>query len=285
MSKKTDTKPVRLSEVDFLIATYDNRPGLERLLRSLLEKYPVAKITIGDSSDHLDRAYYKSLRSELAEDGLANRVIIHHLAYKAQPGQIFNELISRTSNKYKLLLTDEDLITDKTDVEAMIRVMRSNKTIGVVGGVINKAKKAEGDSKAMRTDEGDVFNEVKFIERFMMIYKDAAHALRFDTKSDDFAIDFSNKAKTRLPFKMVMSKSVITSNNEYDNEESDEQSDGNSGGADASSDVQTEAGGSDTEGGSDDTSSSSRENETSEDPAVSRRSRRGGARSVPGEND
>jgi len=271
MSKKTDN-PVRLSEVDFLVSTYDNRPGLERLIRSVLELYPTAKITIADSASKLDRAYYKSLRLEL--DGV-NRMVVHHIAYKASLARAFNELISRTKNKYKLLLSDEDIITDKTDVESMVRVMRSNKVIGVVGGHINK--KSKSDDKTLKTDEGDIFTDAKHVSRFMMVFKDVAISLRFNETADDFAVDFSNRAKRRLPYKMAMSGAVITSDKDYNNEETNEQSDGEDTGATPGSDVPDPAGGSDTEGGSDIDSSPSRENETSEDPTPSKRSSRGSA--------
>jgi len=269
---KKDTNPVRLSEIDFLISTYDNRPGLERVIRSVLDLYPTAKITIADSAESIDRSYYKSLRAEV--DGV-NRIVVHHIAYKASLGRAFNELVSRSKSNYKLLLTDEDVITTDTDIEAMIRVMRSNKTIGVVGGHINTVE--ESKQKALKTDEGDVFTETTVVNRFMVLYTDVFISLRFNETADDFAVDFSNRAKGRLPYKMAMSGAVITSDKDYDNEENDEQSDGEDTGANAPGDVQDPAGGPDAEGGSDLDSSSSRENETSKDTTPRRRSSRGSA--------
>ena len=269
MSKKTiATNPVRLSDVDFLIATFDNTPGLKRVLMSILDQYPTAKVTIGDSSERLDRAHYKALRAELSEAGLANRVIVHHLPYRSSQGRVFNKLVSVTSNRYKLLLTDEDIVTSETDVESMIRVIRSNKTIGVVGGHINKKKKTEG--RVLKTEEGDTFIDVKTIDRFMMIYTDVTLSVRFSDTAEDFALDFCTRAGKRLPYKITLTDSTIKSNKDYDNEENDEQSDGKDTGATPGSDVPDPAGGSDAEGGSDLDSSSSRENETGEDPVTSR---------------
>lgn len=283
--KKTLKQSVRMSDVNFLVSTYDNRPGLERLLYSILEFYPGAQIVIADSSRQLDRAYYKQLRFDLADAGMLNRLLINHIAFKATQGLSFNELISKSKGKYRLLLTDEDVFTKDTDIEKMVRVMMSNKSIGVVGGSLNK-ETPEIDGRELSTDDGDTFGGTKVVNRFMLLFADVSLSVRFDPKAEDAALEFSNQAIKRLPFKMVTTKVILTSNKDFDNgEETNEQSDGESSGETPGSSVQTGAGGSDTEGGSADNGSPSRENEKSEDPAPSRRPSRGGTGSVSRKND
>jgi len=278
--KNTNTIPVRLSEVDFLISTYDNRPGLERLLGSILDKYPAAKITIADSDENMDRAYYKALRLEL---DLLSRMVVHHLPFKAPLGRVFNKLVDVSNNKYKLLLTDEDVISDETDIEEMVRVMRSNKTIGVVGGHINKKKESEG--RKLETDEGDTFVEVKQVSKFMMITSDVKVALRFDDNAPDFALHFSNQAADRLPFKMVMSGSLIKSNKDYGDEETNEQSNGESVGETPGQSVPDTTGGPDAQGGPADNGSPSGQDEASKNPAPRGRQGRSPAGSIQRKND
>ena len=278
--KNTNTIPVRLSEVDFLISTYDNRPGLERLLGSILDKYPAAKITIADSDENMDRAYYKALRLELS---LLSRMVVHHLPFKAPLGRVFNKLVDVSNNKYKLLLTDEDVISDETDIEEMVRVMRSNKTIGVVGGHINKKKESEG--RKLETDEGDTFVEVKQVSKFMMITSDVKVALRFDDNAPDFALHFSNQAADRLPFKMVMSGSLIKSNKDYGDEETNEQSNGESVGETPGQSVPDTTGGPDAQGGPADNGSPSGQDEASKNPAPRGRQGRSPAGSIQRKND
>jgi len=274
--KKTAKQSVRMSEVDFLISTYDNRPGLERLLNSIVETYPQAQIIIADSDRNMDRAYYKQLRAEFAEAGLLNRLVVHHISFKAPQGHSFNELLKLSRSKYRLLLIDEDTLTKETDVEQMIRVIKSNKTIGLVGGALNKTAPVI-DGKSMRTEDGDVFGETKQVNRFMLLTSDVTVSLRFDPKSDDPALDFSNQAKKHLPFKMVTTNVVLTSDKDFDNEASDQQSNGDNSGASPGTDAPAETGGSDTEGGSASDSAPIGENEKSEDTAPSKRSRRGSA--------
>jgi len=194
---------IRLSDVDFLVSTHSNTTGLERLLLSILNKYPGAKITIADSGAQLDRQYYKKLRLELSEAGMLNRMVIHHIAYKAPLGQAFNELIKVSTGKYRLLLTDEDIFTEDTDVEKMVRVMQSNKSIGVVGGTLDDDTPVI-DGREMETEDGDTFGATKQINRFMMIFTDVKLSLRFDPKSEDFAMEFSNQAKARLPLRWYL---------------------------------------------------------------------------------
>jgi len=267
---------MKLSQIHILIATYDNPIGLTRAIHSIIDKYPGAMISVGDSALQLDRKFYKELRAELGEAGMVTRLKVHHLPYKSTLGQAFNELNKRASGKYRLLLTDEDYFTDKTDLEAMIDVMESSKLIGVVSGKIHGVK-TEADL-GNTTEGGTKYGETKKISRFMLVRGDVRHYLRYDVKSDDPATEFSAQAPKRLPFKIMAVDSIIKSDKDYESEKKTKKSDGDSGGDETERDLSPQAGGSDTEDGSDDTSSSERQDETSEDKATDRRSRRGGAR-------
>lgn len=263
-----DNKTVKLSSLQILISTYDNRPGLERLLKSIIKKYPAANVMIGDSSLQLDRRYYKELRSELAEEGLLNRLIIQHLPYKSSLGQSFNELLKRSSGTYRLLLTDEDVFTDKTDLESMLKVISTHK-VGIVGGILNDDKPA-AEGKAIDAD-GVSYHETKRVNRFMMLQRGVTNSLRFDTKSEDPASEFSSQAIKRLPYRLVIVDSAIISNNDIDGETETNETDSDSGGGTTERDLSTDTGGSDTEDGSGDTGASERKDEKSEDTAPRRR--------------
>jgi len=280
--KDTKTTPARLSDVDFLISTYDNRFGLERLIVSILDKYPAAKITIADSDENLDRAYYKSLRLEL---NALNRIIVHHVPYKSSIALAFNRLIDLTTSKYKLLLTDTDAVADETDIEEMIRVMQSNKTIGVVSGHINTKENKKTETREHTTDGGDIFTDTNQVSRFMMVLSDVKNYIRFDEQAKDFALEFSNKSVNRLPFKLVMSGSVIISNEDYVNGEQNGSSDGESAGKTPEQLVPDTTGGSDTEGGSDNTGLLGRKNEASKNPAPRGRQSGGLTGSLQGKGD
>lgn len=283
---KKATAPVRISEVDFLISTFRNTQGLERLLYSIIEKYPAACIVIADSDSQLDRAYYKSLRTELIEAGMINRLVVHHIAYKSSLGHSFNELMQVSTAKYCLLLTDKDVITEDTDIEKMVRVLRSNKTLGIVGGSINKNSPELTEKKPNATEEGDLFTEVKLVSRFMLLKSDVRHSLRFDVSAADFATEFSTQVPRRVPYKMVFTEVDITSGDVNDIDDETKTSDSKSGGESTKHDLSTktdgaESGAGDNNGG-DDPSSSIRQDEKSENPAPSRRQGGGSTRSVQG---
>ncbi|QDP67639.1 MAG: hypothetical protein Tp172MES00d2C118482111_33 [Prokaryotic dsDNA virus sp.] len=292
---KKEITPVNLSSVDFLIATYKNRAGLERLLHSILDIYPGAKVTVADSDRHLDRAYYKELRKELGEAGLLNRLKIHHIAYKSPIGHAFNELIKLSGSTYKLLLTDQDIVTKETDVAKMVRVCRSNKTIGVVGGQLNDDK-PKSEKEASKTEDGDTFYTVKFLNRFMLVQGDVRHYHRFNATSDDPFNEFCQKAPTRLPYKLVATNVKLTSNQDYENDDESETttpetttSDSESGGGTTEPDLSSEAGdsgsGDDGDTRGDDTSASERTDEKGQDQSTRRRPGGGRSGSVQGQGD
>lgn len=264
---------MKVSSVQFLIVTSGNHAGVTRTIKSIISKYPSATIVVGDSDRQLDRVFYKELRKELQADGMITRLIVQHLPYQSPLGAAFNELLKRTSSTYRVLLTDHDYLTDKTDIESMLAVISSDKKIGVVSGSVNTPARLEKKSES----NGVKYDEVKAVSRFMIVQGDVRHFIRFDEKSDQPESEFSKRAATRLPYKMVQVESVIMSDDKF-KDETTETTDGDGGGETPELDISTEAGGSDTEDGSDDTRASERKNETSEDTVTRRRSSRGGTR-------
>ena len=263
-SKKTTKKKVEeksyvpaLRHLDFCISTHDNTAGLERLLHSIADdkRYAGANIYIADSARQLDRAYYKNLRTQLGEAGLLSRMKIHHIAYKANLATSRNFLAGVSPSKYKLFLTDEDVITKDTDLMSMIAVLDGNKAIGVVGGGImtdGKVKMPEGDGKELEAN-GVAFQKTPTLTEFVVVKRDLLQYVKYNPDAENPHREFCSKVKA-APFEMVVVETGISrealveeanENNDESTHDGVKEEKGNStdSGKPAESDVQAEAGG------------------------------------------
>ncbi len=279
-NKKTSAKefkPFKISSVDFCIAMSGNREGLERLLYSLVEFYPGGKIIIVDNARQLDRAYYKRLRSELADAGLLNRFEVHHIAFNATIAMAFNQLLSFGKSKYRVLLTDEDFFTEETSIEEMVNVMEDKKTIGIVGGSLNdEAPVIDGQ---MVKSGSLSYGIAKQLNRFMMVQGDVKNYIRFKDDVSDFVADFCTRVPKQVPYQMAVAE-VRLSNYKITDEDDESKtentaSSGEGGGGAAGSTVPSTDG----EQSGDADVLPSRQDEESQDPAVSGRQSRGNNRS------
>lgn len=294
----SDIKPVRLSNVDFCVAAMsDSKDGLERLLHSIIDIYPTARIIVADNDLQLDRKYYKQLRKDLGEAGLVNRLQVHHIAYQAGIAESFNRLLSLSRSTYRLLLTDEDVFTAETDVKSMIRTIEANKTVGIVSGVIGD-ERPTADGKPVG-DEDLRYSLTKQATRFMLVQGDVINFLRFDPDHKNPIVDFCTRAAKRLPYKIAISDARITNEVISDDDDENETTGGDDNGGAAGTDLPSgddtgndgpgddgdtgEDTGSETAG--DDTSVRSGQDEESQDSAPSRRSGGNGTRSRRRQNN
>ena len=204
MKPEIKTQPPQLRHVDFCISTFENSEGLEQLLHSLADdsRFAGARIYIADSSRQLDRSYYKTLRTELGEAGLLNRLTIHHVAYKANLAESRNFLVNNSKSKYKLFLTDSDVVTEKTDILKMVSILDGNKAVGVVGGGIEGDKGLEHDGKVIEQN-GVKFAKATATSEFILMRADVKNVVRYDPNSENPHRTFCNAIKT-APYEMVI---------------------------------------------------------------------------------
>lgn len=130
VTKKNDIK-----YVDFCITTFLRPKALERLLFSIARFYPMANIYIADQNEIFDRTFYKRIREELYNAGLQKRMSIEHLPYDCGLSYARNHLVTTTPNKYKLILDDDMVFTEGTDIGKFVKLM-DVQNAGVVGGIV-----------------------------------------------------------------------------------------------------------------------------------------------------
>lgn len=132
-SRKNDTK-----HVDFCVTTFMRPKALERLLFSIAEFYPAANVYVADQNKQFDRAFYKKLRSDLYDAGLVKRVSVEYLGYDVGLSAARNHLVLTTPNRYKLILDDDMVFTEATDIGKMVRLLEAHPHAGVVGGLVTQ---------------------------------------------------------------------------------------------------------------------------------------------------
>lgn len=109
-------------KVDFCITYFKRQQGLIRLLESINRYYPEADITIAAQGEDIDIPGCTVFR--LPEDyGLsASR----------------NYLVKNTTKPYVLILEDDFIFKNATDIKLMVELLESDKYVGVVGGVVEE---------------------------------------------------------------------------------------------------------------------------------------------------
>ena len=120
-----------LERVDFCVTTFKRPRAIERLILSLGEHCPTANVYIGDQNEALDHRFYSELASR---SGLVAAPEIHHLGFDCGLSVARNHLVTSTPGEYKLILEDDFVFTEKTDVGLLVRLLDGHPSAGVVGG-------------------------------------------------------------------------------------------------------------------------------------------------------
>ncbi|MCX6785936.1 MAG: glycosyltransferase [Candidatus Komeilibacteria bacterium] len=131
--RRDEYDSTKMAEVDFLITTFDRYPQLEKLLFSIREFYPMARIFIADQSKKFYASYYRALWKKL---DFKNKPTAYNLPYDCGLSYARNFLLNKTSAPYILLLEDDFVFTDKTNINKMMTILEMNPTIGALGGEV-----------------------------------------------------------------------------------------------------------------------------------------------------
>lgn len=126
----------KYSDITFCIKTFERKPALERLLFSIANYYPQAKILIADDSNRFDVPYYKDLWQRLDKEGLINKPVAYNLGYDMGLSYGRNFLVDKATTKYCLILDDDYEFTDKTDILKLQTILDNDEEIGIAGGLI-----------------------------------------------------------------------------------------------------------------------------------------------------
>ncbi|QDT05461.1 Glycosyl transferase family 2 [Rubripirellula lacrimiformis] len=114
-----------MHDVTFGITTF-NRPGLvRRLVESIRLRYPRVRIVVADNGN---------VHARLPDD-----VEVLRMPFDCGLSRARNALIDHLQTDYLLILEDDFLFTEETQIEPMREVLQADETIGAVGGAIRGA--------------------------------------------------------------------------------------------------------------------------------------------------
>lgn len=116
-----------LKEITFGIKTFKRQNCLHKLLQSIEIYYPKAKIIIVDDDEKVDMNFYKMWKRSLD-------ITLVKMPYDSGLSAGRNKMVELCKTKYFLLLDDDFVFTEETDIEKFYKVIKSDKNIGVVGG-------------------------------------------------------------------------------------------------------------------------------------------------------
>lgn len=211
-----------VEDIDICVTARGDREALEATLYSIIEKYKAARIVVGDVAMEHDRAYYKQLRLELAESGLLNRVIVHHLPWNTSEAEARNFFMANTPSMYKVLVNDQMLFGEDTNIEHMAFVLNTNKAVGLVTGAVDGTV-APGDKATIQVGDLSV-EKTKACTPFFMARRELRNYIRWYDVTDTDA-DFAMRM-AQAPYQMVTFPSAVIHKQTNDETEGSNSGDG-----------------------------------------------------------
>lgn len=125
-----------MNRVAYCITTMKRPQALERLLLSIAAHRPEASVHVADQNENFDDAYYESLAGKLTEAGLAEGLAVYSLPFDCGVSAARNFLADSTPHEYKLILDDDFVFTDDTDIDALVRLLDAYPEAGAAGGSV-----------------------------------------------------------------------------------------------------------------------------------------------------
>lgn len=120
-----------MQDVDFLITTFMRPDCVERLVLSIAKFYPKANVYIGDQNKANDKQFYERLR---IVSGL--QLTVFKLPYDCGLSRARNFLVTQTPSPYKLILDDDFIFTEQTDLQKFKTLIELD-GVGVVAGAVS----------------------------------------------------------------------------------------------------------------------------------------------------
>lgn len=123
-----------MTGVDYCITTIERPRALERLLLSIAAHEPEAAVYVADQSEAFDSEGYDRLAQRLEEAGLRRRPTVDRLPFDCGLSTARNHLVDSTPSECKLILDDDFVFTEQTDVSKLVRLLELHPEAAAVGG-------------------------------------------------------------------------------------------------------------------------------------------------------
>lgn len=115
-----------MEDMTFVVKTLERPYCLERLVRSVLKRYPEAEILIGDDSR-------RSSRKAMESRHRGSNVTVYELPHDCGISYGRNYLVRRVRTPFFVLLDDDFVLDDGSDIERGLEILRE-RDLDIVGG-------------------------------------------------------------------------------------------------------------------------------------------------------
>lgn len=131
--------------VTFGITSFQRPECLERLVASIYKRYPLARILVADNGNRKAK--------------LPNSVEVLNLEFDCGLSAARNALFDHFRTEYLLILEEDFLFTDETNIEHFVEILDADREVGVVGGAI---RSIEGRLAAYSLDI-EIFRDTMYV--------------------------------------------------------------------------------------------------------------------------
>jgi len=125
-----------LGEITFCVTMFERWEKFEILMFSIAEFYPTAKVIIADQSKIFDVKRYKDLYQRLFAEGLKDKPTAYNLPYDSGLSLSRNKLVALAKTKYVLILEEDFILTEQTNIKKMMDMLEANQNCSGVGGQV-----------------------------------------------------------------------------------------------------------------------------------------------------
>lgn len=210
------------ASVDFCVTTFKRPSAVERLILSIGDRYPCASVYVGDQNRTLDRSFYNELASR---SGLRGALHVESLDFDCGVSVARNQLVTSTKRSYKLMLDDDFLFTEATDIAPLLKLLDLQSGAAVAAGAVASNGQIHGlrshlrsegdtlltvaDSSPYRRLEGIRYSEVDFVSNFSLIRDRLFEHVLWDPDLKIFEHrDFFLRVKA-TPYKVLFSPDAV----------------------------------------------------------------------------
>lgn len=163
-----------LESVDFVVKTFLRPKALLRLLESIRRFYPLAHVTIADDGGLCtgDDSDSQACCALIAQN---KRWTLHSLPFGAGVVTGRNQLIDVTKRPFVLILDDDFIVTEETDLRRLYHRLQQDEAVGVAAGT---CMDWVGEARRMRCSGGTLQIDGETLQIDTQGWRDGAQGLR-----------------------------------------------------------------------------------------------------------
>ena len=121
-----------MKDITFIVKTFERPYCIKRLVKSVVKKYPDARILIADDSEKTCKNYFEHSK-------WSKNVQVYELPHDCGLSKGRNYLVDKVETRYFVLLDDDFIFDDRTDILRALEILKV-KDLDILGGYFRNYK-------------------------------------------------------------------------------------------------------------------------------------------------